>query len=36
VLAGLVKRIARDATTLSASSAADVAAVASRVAEALG
>jgi [acyl-carrier-protein] S-malonyltransferase len=36
VLTGLVKRIARDATTLSVSSAADVAAVAPRLAEALG
>ncbi len=36
VLAGLVKRIAREAVTLSVSSAADVAAVAPRVAEALG
>lgn len=36
VLSGLVKRIARDATTLSVSSAADVTAVAPRVAEALG
>ncbi len=35
VLSGLVKRIARDATTLSVSTAADVAAVAPRVAEAL-
>ena len=36
VLSGLVKRIAREATTLSVSTAADVAAVAPRVAEALG
>ena len=36
VLAGLVKRIAREAVTLSVSSATDVAAVAPRVAEALG
>ncbi|HEX9039093.1 MAG TPA: ACP S-malonyltransferase [Ktedonobacterales bacterium] len=36
VLSGLVKRIARDATTLSVSAATDVAAVAPRVAEALG